>query len=136
MSKQRPIHHGLVALAALAIGGCSMMGSKPPPPPAPNLYPSHYKEVVADFLRTYLSNPVKVKDAFISEPTLKPVAGDSRYVSCVRYNARNSQGQYEGNDEMMAIYYGGGVNQFLPINRELCANAVYQRFPEAEVLVP
>jgi hypothetical protein len=57
-------------------------------------------------------------------------------MSCVRYNARNSQGQYEGNDEMMAIYYGGGVNQFLPINRELCANAVYQRFPEAEVLVP
>ena len=36
----------------------------------------------------------------------------------------------------MAIYYAAGVNQFLPINRELCANAVYQRFPEAEVLVP
>lgn len=122
----------------LALGGCSgIMGrSQPAPPPDPNIYPSKYRQDVADFLRTFLNNPTKVRDAYISEPTLKPIEGGaSRYVSCVRYNARDVRNQYLGNEVKIAIFWAGGVNQFLDA-RDACATAVYQRFPEAEVLVP
>ena len=34
---------------------------------------NRYKPEVADFLRTYLNNPTKVKDAYIAQPVLKQV---------------------------------------------------------------
>jgi hypothetical protein len=125
-----------LALFALALGGCTGWGRADPPPVDPNLFPTNYKAQVADFLRTYLNNPTKVRDAYISEPTLKPVGQTTHYVSCVRYNARDSRGQYMGSTERTAIFFGGRLNQFLPGNPELCSTANYQRFPEAEVLVP
>jgi hypothetical protein len=125
-----------LALLALALGGCSGLGGAEPPPPDPNIFPSRYKADVAAFLRTYLNNPRGVRDAYISEPVLKPIAGASRYVSCVRYNARDTKNQYQGNEENMAIFWAGGLNQFLSPQPGICVGAVYQRFPEAEVLVP
>jgi hypothetical protein len=126
-----------LALALAGCSGASLFSSKTPPPPDPNLYPSKYRQEVTDFLRTYLNNPTKVKDAYISEPTLKPTAaGASRYVSCVRYNARDTANKYQGNEEKMAIFFSGAVNQFLSAERDACAGANYQRFPEAESMVP
>jgi hypothetical protein len=110
--------------------------SKPEAAIDPNLFPTGYRVQVAGFLRTYLNNPAKVRDAAISEPVLKMIAGAPRYVSCVRYNARDVRDQYQGLEEKTALFLAGSLNQFLPANRELCANAVYQRFPEAEALVP
>jgi hypothetical protein len=133
---ERNIHRGLALLAALALGACSALDSKSEPPPDPNLFPSKYKSQVADFLRTYLNNPRGVRDAYISEPTLRLSGTDTRYVSCVRYNARGAGNQYQGNEERIAIFWAGGLNQFLPAESGVCANAVYQRFPEAEVLIP
>jgi hypothetical protein len=133
------IHRGasVAALLVLALGGCSGFGTrKPPPPIEPNVFPANYKTVVANFLRTYLNNPTKVRDAYISAPALKPFGSGTHYISCVRYNPRDSANQYTGNEERVAEFLGGRLNQFLPGNPELCANAVYQRFPEAEVLVP
>jgi hypothetical protein len=121
---------------ALALGGCTGWGRADPPPVDPNLFPSDYKSQVANFLRAYLNNPAKVRDAFISEPTLKPVGQTTHYVSCLRYNPRNSAGQYTGNTERVAIFFGGRLNQFLPAKPEWCDTASYQRFPEAEALVP
>jgi len=124
-------------LLALMLGGCSGFGSRPEPPATdPNLFPAHYKSQVADFLRTYLNNPTKVRDAVISPPALKPFGGATHYISCVRYNARDSNNRYMGNEDRTAIFWGGRLNQFLPGNPELCAGAAYERFPEAEVLVP
>ena len=85
---------------------------------------------------SYLVDPTKIRDASISEPTLKPVGASTHYVSCVRYNPRDSSGKYEGNTERMALFLGGRLNQFLPATPEACRGAVYQRFPEAEALVP
>ena len=67
-----------------------------PPPLVPTLYPQKYKSQIADFMRSYLSNPSRVKDAFIGEPVLRPVGGTSPYVTCVRYNPRDAKNQYEG----------------------------------------
>jgi hypothetical protein len=134
-------HRIRAALAALvlALGGCTGIGmgrSAAPPPADPNVLPQNYKERVAAFMRVYLDNPVRVRDAYISEPMLRPVGGATHYVSCVRYNPRNTQGQYEGNTERVALFLGGRLNQFLPASPELCGGVAYQRFPEAEVLVP
>lgn len=121
----------------LVLGGCgSIGGSKPPPPTDPNVLPKDYKQTVADFMRVFLEDPVKIRDAYISEPMLKPVGGSTHYVICVRFNPRDSSGQYQGNTERMALFLGGRLNQFLPVTAEACQGAVYQRFPEAEVLVP
>jgi hypothetical protein len=127
-----------LTLLALTVGGCSGMSSsaKAPPPADPNVLPKNYKQDVADFMRLYLNNPVKIRDAYISEPMLKPVGTSTHFVSCIRYNPRDSEGRYEGNTERVALFLGGRLNQFLPANPELCRGAAYQRFPEAEVLVP
>jgi hypothetical protein len=124
-------------LLALMLGACSGFGgSSTPAATDANTFPKNYRQEVAEFMRRSLENPVKVKDAFISEPALKPVAGMTHYVSCVRFNPRNTEGQYQGNTERIALFLGGRLNQFLPMERDACAGAAYQRFPEAEVLVP
>jgi hypothetical protein len=126
-------------LLALVLGGCSSLPfSKPAEAPAtdPNALPAQYRAEVAAFLRTYLNNPTKVRDAYISPPTLKPYGGATRFVSCVRYDPRDTRNQYMGNEDRIAIFWGGRLNQFLPGNAEFCAGANYERFPEAEVLVP
>jgi hypothetical protein len=126
-----------LALLVLALGGCAGIGgSAAPPPTDPNVLPKDYRQQVAAFMRVFLDDPVKIRDAHISEPVLRPVGGATHYVSCVRYNPRSSQGQYEGNTERVALFLGGRLNQFLPASPELCRGVVYQRFPEAEVLVP
>jgi hypothetical protein len=136
---EHTIYRGRAAamLLAFVLAGCSGFGKRAEPPaPDPNLLPAKYRSEVAEFLRTYLNNPTKVRDAFISAPVLKPLGGAAHYVSCVRYNARDSNNRYMGNEDRVAIFWGGRLNQFLPANPELCAGAAYERFPEAEVLVP
>lgn len=125
------------SLFALMLGACSGFGgSSTPAPTEANTMPKNYRQEIADFMRLTLENPVKIKDAFISEPALKPVGGMTHYVSCVRFNPRNAEGQYQGNIERMALFLGGRLNQFLPAERDVCAGVAYQRFPEAEILVP
>jgi hypothetical protein len=130
-------------LLVLMLGGCSGFSGFPgfgktaaPPPTDSNLYPAKYRSEIAGFLRSYLNNPTKVCDAYISQPMLKPYGGTNHYISCVRYNPRDSNNRYTGSETKVAEFLGGRLNQFLSGNDELCANAVYERFPEAEVLVP
>jgi hypothetical protein len=132
-------------LVAAGLAGCSGSGSgtgfafgKAPEPPQvdPNLFPARYKSEIADFMRTWLKNPTKVKDAFVSQPVLKPVAGTPHYIACVRYNPRDTKSQYEGNQQNVAIFLGGRLNQFLPDDPQMCAGLAYQRYPEIESMVP
>ena len=99
-------------------------------------YPEKYRMQVADFMRTYLDNPTKVKDAFIGEPVVKPVGGTPLYVTCVRYNPRDSKNQYEGGKTNLAVFLGGKLSQFLPGDPELCNGLAYTRYPEIESMVP
>jgi hypothetical protein len=127
-----------LALLLMTLGGCARSGdaAKPAPPAEPNVLPKNYRQQVVDFMRVYLVDPVKVRDAYISEPALKAVAGSTHFVSCVRYNPRDGDGRYEGNTERMALFLGGRLNQFLPATPDACQGVAYQRFPEAEVMVP
>lgn len=131
-----------ICLAA-ALGGCSSSDSifsfsKPPEPKPldPKEFPSNYKTEIATFMRTYLENPRNVRDAYVGQPVLKPVNGQPQYITCVRYNPRNRQGQYQGTKTSLAIFLGGQITQFLDGKPEMCGDLNYQRFPEIEAMVP
>jgi len=127
------------ALAAmLALGGCGGSSGLPDltkerekPAVDPNLFPSDFKRKVRDTLRQNLTNWKDVRDGSISEPVLKPISGTTRYVVCARYNEKSGNA-YVGIKESAAIFLGGEVTQFIDSTRELCGNAIFQRFPEIE----
>jgi hypothetical protein len=130
--------HALVglALAAAILEGCSGAAKREEPKVDSNIFPAHYKDQIAAFMRTYLSNPTKVKDAYVAEPVLRPVAGTTHYITCVRYNPRDGANQYLGNQTNLGIFLGGELTQFLPADPQMCAGLAYQRFPEIESMVP
>ena len=135
-----------LALVTVLLGGCSSadMGTSwysfgrkvEIPQLPPNSFPDHYKQEIADFMRTYLNNPTKVKDAFVGQPVLRPVMGKEQYVTCVRYNPRDTKERYEGQTTRLAIFLSGRVVQFLADDPAICAGLTYQRFPEIEAMVP
>ena len=106
------------------------------PPPDPLKFPADYKPQVADFLRRNIQNPTKIRDAYLATPVLKPIGNTQQYVTCVRYNPRDVRNQYEGPTQRVVIFLSGEINQFLPDNPQICAGLAYQRFPEAENMVP
>ena len=139
-----------VVLAGLAagLGGCSgyktdnmldyITPGKVPvtPPVVTDRYPDSYRTDIANFMRTWLENPGKVKDAFVSQPVLKPMSGTPLYVSCVRYNSRTNGVQYIGERTNVVVFLDGKVGQFLPGDPQVCAGLSYQRYPELEQLGP
>jgi hypothetical protein len=126
------------AALLLALGGCGGSSGLPDltkerekPKVDANLFPSDYKVKVRDTLRQHLTNWKDVRDAAISEPVLRPLSGTTRYVVCVRYNEKSGTA-YLGVKESAAIFLSGEVTQFIDSTRELCGNAIFQRFPEME----
>jgi hypothetical protein len=106
------------------------------PPIVATRYPERYRIDIANFMRTWLENPGKVKDAYVAPPTLKPVSGTTLYVTCVRYNSRNNANVYFGERTNMVVFLDGKVTQFLPNEPKICGELSYQRYPEIEKLGP
>jgi len=102
---------------------------------AANAYPTNYKSELLAFLRTYLNDPTHIRDAFISEPAIKPLGHANRYVVCLRFSARQAAGDY-ARRESVAVYIAGKFNQLAEAKGEgnPCAAADYQPFPELEHL--
>ena len=101
-----------------------------------NAFPVDYKEELAAFLRTYITNPRLVRDAYVATPVLRPTSGQPRYVTCVRYNPRNFENKYEGKTEKLVVFLGGKINQVLESDPQICPTLAYQRYPEIENMVP
>lgn len=132
-------------LLAGVLGACSsgsdtqsfQFGKGPVTPPVePRKFPADYKPEVADFIRRNTVNPTKIRDAYIAKPVLKPIGKTEQYITCVRYNPRDSAGKYEGPQQRVAIFLSGGLNQFLDDDPQLCAGLTYERYPEIENMVP
>jgi hypothetical protein len=90
-------------------------------------------------MRTYLNDPTGVRNAGVSPPTPKTVPGDpgERFVSCVRYTAKNSTGQYAAAKTGIAIYANGKLDRFVEtpiIVRDVCKDAAFGAFPELHSL--
>ena len=105
---------------------------------AQNVQPVNYKSDVLAYMRTYLNNPERVRSAALAPPLLKSIGPGDRYVACVRYNARDSDGKYMGLKEGAAVYVSGRLDRFLDqpkLTHEICKDAAYAPFPELEKLM-
>jgi len=120
----------LLALAACSSG--DYLGK--PKEVDPNVFPAGYKKEITDTLTRTLEDPTNVRDAFVSEPALRPAGRDQRYAVCIRANSRNANRQYMGSKDRIAFFFGGYLNQLVDATKEQCGNAVYKPFPELEKL--
>lgn len=102
--------------------------------PDPNIVPTNYKQEVIDTLTRVLDDPTNVRDAFISEPVLRPAGKEERYTVCVRANTRNLLRNYTGTKDRIGYFYGGHLNQLVDATKEQCGNVSYKPFPELEKL--
>ena len=131
----------LLLLALLAVGGCSTDTGPSQAElraqwEAQNVFPQTYKQDLLAFLRTYLNDPSHIRAASVSQPQRKTVGAGDRYVACVRYNARNSDGKYAGSKDGAAVYVAGKLDRFLDGKQAQphCKDAAYTPFPELEHL--
>jgi hypothetical protein len=122
-------------LSALAVGliGCSGSASKPSQE-TPNIFPADYKNEILLTMTNTLEDPTNIRDAFISEPALRPAGKEERYVVCVRSDSRNANKHYTGSKDRIGYFYGGHLNQLIDATKEQCGNAAYKPFPELEKL--
>jgi hypothetical protein len=132
----------VATLAAIALAGCATEVGPSAAElkarwDAENVYPQAYRQDLLAYLRTYLNDPTHVRGAAVSQPQLKFIGPGDRYVACVRFNARNSDGKYLGSKDGAAVYVAGKLDRFFDVPkdaRELCKEATFAPFPELEKL--
>jgi hypothetical protein len=98
-------------------------------------FPSNYKSEILLFMRSYLNNPVGVRGAVMAEPVQRVVGGRLRYVSCLRFSARDSDGNYREPRERAVLYVDGRLDRIIENASDPCAGAVYAAFPDLEKMV-
>jgi hypothetical protein len=122
-----------IALAACAGGdegrSFSLLGDKPD---TPQSFPGNYRVELLSFMKTYLNNPVGVRDAEMAEPVMRDVNGKMRYISCLRYSARESDGSYREPRERAVLFVNGRLDRMIEKSGELCTGAALAPFPEME----
>jgi hypothetical protein len=121
-----------VSLAACAGGGDNSISFTDDRGVANQPYPANYRAEVLAFLKTYLNDPTGVRDAQMAEPVQRTVGGRLRYVSCLRYNPRESDGSYRGSRERGIVYVDGRLDRITENISDICAGAAYAPFPELE----
>jgi hypothetical protein len=95
-------------------------------------FPTNYRTDLLAFFRTYINNPVGVRDAAMADPMQRTVGGRLRYVSCVRYTAKDSTGRTLAPEQRAVSYVDGRLDRVVENSAEACAGATYQPFPELE----
>ena len=95
-------------------------------------FPNNFRAEVLAFLKTYLNNPVGVRDAVMAEPVQRTVGGRLRYVVCLRYSPRESDGGYREPRERAVLFVDGRLDRIIENGLEPCIGAVYAPFPELE----
>ena len=97
-------------------------------------YPNNSRAELLAFMKTYLNNPAGVRDAAVAEPVQRTVGGRLRYVSCLRFTPRQSDGSYREPRERAILYVNARLDRLVEDAAEVCAGAVYAPFPELEKL--
>jgi hypothetical protein len=97
-------------------------------------YPDNYRAELLAFMKTYLNNPVGVHDAALAEPVQRTVGGRLRYVTCLRFTPRESDGIYRELRERAILYVNSRLDRMVENASDVCAGAVYAPFPELEKL--
>jgi hypothetical protein len=95
-------------------------------------FPSNYRVELLAFMKTYLNNPVGVHDGAMADPVQRTVGGRLRFVSCVRFAPRESDGSYRDARERAIVYVDGRLDHVVENAGEVCAGVVYAPFPDLE----
>ena len=95
-------------------------------------FPDNYRAELLAFMRTYLNNPVGVHEAAMAEPVQRTVGGRLRYVSCLRFIPRETDGTYRNSRERAILYVNGRLDRVVENASDICAGAVYAPFPDLE----
>jgi hypothetical protein len=95
-------------------------------------FPQNYRAEILAFMKTYLNNPAGVHDAAMAEPVQRTLGGRLRYVSCLRFAPRESDGSYRPPRERAVVYVDGRLDRVVENASEPCAGAIYAPFPELE----
>jgi hypothetical protein len=145
----RPIRALVAVVVAMALAGCGSGRTREEREARVNVYPDNYRTDLLAALHTYVSDPTNIRDAYVSDPSIKLIGAQNRYAACVRFNAKNSDGRYTGSKDILAIFVAGRFDQFVdpalqlgaanPSSqatavKELCGQAEYKRFPELEAM--
>lgn len=125
---------GWFLILSVLLGGCGGGASVDSGTRPANIEPPNYKEDTIAFLRTYLNDPTGIREAAISQPVLKSIGGETRYVACLRFNAKKSNGEYAGNKARLAVFLSGRFDRLIETVREQCNEVDYAPFPELERL--
>jgi hypothetical protein len=125
---------GWFLILGVLLSGCGGGASVQPGDRSANIEPPNYKEDTIAFLRTYLNDPTGIRDAAISQPVLKNIGSETRYVACLRFNAKKSNGEYAGSKARMAVFLSGRFDRLIETVRDQCNDAAYAPFPELERL--
>jgi hypothetical protein len=136
-----------VGALAAAQSGCGSGRSWEEREAVLNVYPNNYRADLLAAVHSYVSDPTNIRDAYVSDPEIRPIGRQNRYAACVRFNARNGDGRYTGSRDVLAVFVAGRFDQFVdpfagPANssnqvnsiKEVCGQAEYKRFPELEAM--
>jgi|SRR5665213_1443147 len=97
-------------------------------------YPTNYRTELLAFLKTYINNPAGVRDAVMADPVQRTVGGRQRYVVCVKYSARDFDGNYRDPRDHALVYVDGRLDHIVDKPGDVCAGVAYAAFPELEKL--
>ena len=95
-------------------------------------FPKNYRSEVLAFLKTYLNNPVGVRDAVMAEPVERVIGGRLRYLVCLRFSPRESDGGYREPRERAMLFVDGRLDRILENAAEPCTGVPYAPFAELE----
>jgi hypothetical protein len=104
----------------------------------PNVVPANYRADTLAYMRTFLNDPSGVRGAFIAEPELRTIPATAttpafqRYTVCLRFNAKDSTGKYQGSRDYYAAFLSGRFDTLVAARKDQCAQAKWQPFPELE----
>jgi hypothetical protein len=93
-------------------------------------FPRNYRDEVLAFLRTYLNDPVGVRDPMMAEPVERVVGGRQRYVVCLRFSAREPDGGYREPRERGILFVDGRLDRIIENAAEPCAGVAYAPFAD------
>ena len=128
MNVRKPM---LVISVAAFLAGCQGNGvSLDQSKAATQPFPSNYKQIIAQELRSRLFDPYSVRDAGITAPkwgVVGPIYGEQHFV-CVRFNAKNRLGGYVGVEHWTYAWNNG--EKIARRTYIVCPDMNYLPFPE------
>jgi hypothetical protein len=135
---KRAVRVALTLVLPLALAACfgsdgerpGLMGGGQAGGPQP--FPDNFRGDTLALMRTYLNNPVGVREASMADPVLREVGGRQFYIGCLRFTPRETDGSYKAMRERAVVFVNGRADRVFDRAGELCAGAVYAPFPELE----